>query len=81
MLSSEFFFPHVYQLIIRSACVLPESVIAELESGYAGESEPLARTNMETALHHQRASKDRMIPLCADTGFPEPYTGKSISYV
>jgi fumarate hydratase subunit alpha len=41
-----------------------------LELSYSQEEEPLAKVQMETTVHHMKLSKEKMIPLCGDTGFP-----------
>jgi len=70
MLDSKFFVPLMYDLISKAVCILPENVMNALESVYQGETEPLAKVQMQTTLHHMKLSKEKMIPLCGDTGFP-----------
>ena len=70
MLDTQFFIPHIYQLILKSICVLPENMKRALEATYQRETAPLARVHMETTLRHMKLSKEKMIPLCGDTGFP-----------
>jgi fumarate hydratase subunit alpha len=70
MLDTQFFIPHIYQLILKSTCILPENMMNALEATYQQETAPLARVHMETTLRHMKLSKEKMIPLCGDTGFP-----------
>jgi fumarate hydratase subunit alpha len=70
MLDSTFFAPLMYDLISKAVCILPENVMDALESVYQGETEPLAKIQMETTVRHMKLSKEKMIPLCGDTGFP-----------
>jgi fumarate hydratase subunit alpha len=70
MVDSQFFIPHIYQLILKSICVLPENMKRALEAAYQRERDPLPKVHMETTLRHMRLSKEKMIPLCGDTGFP-----------
>lgn len=70
MLNSQFFISHIYQIIVRSTCILPGNISNALELAYQQETNPLAKLNMEMTLHHMKLSREKMIPLCADTGFP-----------
>jgi len=70
MLNSDLLSPHIYNLISKATCVLPDNVREALEAAYRQETEPLAKIQMETTVHHMKLSKERMIPLCGDTGFP-----------
>jgi fumarate hydratase subunit alpha len=70
MMDGPFLVPRIYDLISKSVCILPENVRNALESVYREETEPLAKVQMETTVHHMKLSKKNMIPLCGDTGFP-----------
>src|SRR4030042_2737156 len=69
-LDCQFFVPYIYELILKATCILPENIMNTLELVYGQEVESLAKIQMETTLHHMKLSKEKMIPLCGDTGFP-----------
>jgi len=69
-LDCQFFIPFIYDLILKATCILPQNVMNALELACQQERESLAKVQMETTVHHMRLSKEKMIPLCGDTGFP-----------
>ena len=59
------------ELIRRTTCVLPEASLNALEEAYAREADgSIAKVHLETNLRNQQLSRERLIPLCADTGIP-----------
>jgi fumarate hydratase subunit alpha len=70
MLDGEFFLPHIYGLIPKAVCMLPDNIMEAFEIAYRQETESLAKVQMEMTVHHMKLSKEKMIPLCGDTGFP-----------
>ena len=70
MLDSQVLVPHIYEAIRKATYVLPENIAAALEEAYQHETDPLAKIQLETTLHHMKLAKEKRIPLCGDTGFP-----------
>lgn len=59
------------ELIHRTTCVLPEASLNALQEAYEREADgSIAKIHLETNLQNQQLSRDRLIPLCADTGIP-----------
>ena len=59
------------ELIHRTTCVLPEASLKALQEAYDREADgSIAKIHLETNLKNQLLSRERSIPLCADTGIP-----------
>lgn len=69
-LNGRFLIPHIYQLILKATCVLPGNIMDALELAYQNERDSLAKIHMKTTIQHMKLSKEKMIPICGDTGFP-----------
>jgi tartrate/fumarate subfamily iron-sulfur-dependent hydro-lyase alpha chain len=63
----------IYDLIKDGQCVLPKRTEVALKEACNKEKDQIARIHLETTIRHLRISKKRMIPLCADTGYPVFY--------
>ncbi|MBI2305613.1 MAG: fumarate hydratase [Chloroflexi bacterium] len=73
MIHSEDIEKTVYDLIVQSACILPDNIRKALEKAYQEETAPLAKLHLETTVKHMNLSRDHMIQLCGDTGYPVFY--------
>lgn len=63
----------LYELIKDGVCILPEETSIALKDVLAKEEDPVAILHLQTTLANMILSRERMIPLCGDTGFPVFY--------
>ncbi len=73
MISTEELSKRLYDLIRTVVCVLPDSTAEALHDASRKETNPLAKIHLESSLHQMTFSREKMIPLCADTGYPVFY--------
>lgn len=60
----------VQRLLATAATTLPMDVLGALERALQEETEPVARTQLETILKNVELGEMRLLPLCQDTGLP-----------
>lgn len=73
MISEEDLTALMYELIKDGECKIPESTARGLIQALDKEEDPVAKIHLETSIKNMELSKERMIPLCGDSGFPVFY--------
>ena len=59
------------EAVRRCVCVLPAQSKQAIEAAYEREEEgSVAKAHLATNLRHMKIAEERMMPMCADTGFP-----------
>ncbi len=67
-------------LVQETICVLPQKTQAALLEACEKERDPVAKIQLEASITQMRLSREKRLPLCADTGFPVFYvrSGRSV---
>lgn len=60
----------IYNLISKASCILPEKTMRALEEAYEKETELFPKLHMESTIRNMNLSREKMIQLCGDTGYP-----------
>lgn len=63
----------LYRLLVDSVCILPENTMQALLRARDREVQLLPMLHMESTIKNITLSKERMIPICGDTGYPVFY--------
>jgi len=72
----------IYELVENTLCSIPEDVKNKLTEIYAAEDNEFARFHLKNILENIKIAKEKMLPVCQDTGIPVFYIkiGKKTKY-